>query len=699
MLDQLVGLGLVVDTQTAVAHRRFGNVVQGALARSVMARLPGAASSGAVLLVSHYDAAVLSPGAGDDGIGVATVLETARALTSGPAPRNDVIFLVTDAEEWGMLGARAFAARHPWMDDVAVVLNFEARGTTGPALMFETGPASGWAIEAYAREALRPVSSSLFPEAYRRLPNDTDFSVFGSRGLPGLNFALGASAHWYHTPGDAPEHLSRASLYHMGASGHAVTRELAELDLADRASPEPVYFHVPGFGLVTYATVLAIPLALLLIAVFVVVTLYARLHGRLSWAGLTIGLLAGVVAVAVSGALAYLVWTAVRDVHPEYGDLAGRALHREWPYVTAFVAIAAASVLGVFGVLRRWFPVETLSLGALVAPIVLAALAAFLLPAASYLFLWPSFAALAMVALVVRSPYSGELGMASVAALVVLGAAITALLAPHVYLLHVFMGVAIAPVLTGVAGLFLLLLVPLLEVLGTPNRVWLPASAAGLAGALVVFGLTTAEATPERPAPANLVHVQDQERDSAVWAVPVSHDNEFTNRFVGDAADTIGLGLYSLRTRGRYRVATAPTWQAPRPDVTVASEEVRDGRRVVWVRLAWAELPRLVEVWPDTGIDTELLGPLPADGDDTEASPPSGQWRVVRSGLSEPLELAIAGPAGEPIRLVTTTHYPGLPALPGGPDVSRPPGLMATPAAGGRGTLSDARLVREVVSF
>jgi hypothetical protein len=101
VLRELEDLGLEVDTLSALSHVRWGSSVRSALTRNVMARLPGAASTGAVVLVSHYDGAPLAPAAGDAGIGVATVLEAARALAIGDPTRNDVIFLLTDAEELG----------------------------------------------------------------------------------------------------------------------------------------------------------------------------------------------------------------------------------------------------------------------------------------------------------------------------------------------------------------------------------------------------------------------------------------------------------------------------------------------------------------------------------------------------------------------------------------------------------------------
>jgi len=84
-----------------------------------------------VLLVAHYDSVPTGPGANDDGVGVATLLETARALTASAPLQNDVIFLFTDSEETGLLGAQAFVTEHLWAKEVEVVLNFEGRGNGG----------------------------------------------------------------------------------------------------------------------------------------------------------------------------------------------------------------------------------------------------------------------------------------------------------------------------------------------------------------------------------------------------------------------------------------------------------------------------------------------------------------------------------------------------------------------------------------
>jgi Zn-dependent M28 family amino/carboxypeptidase len=98
---------------------------------NLSATKPGTASTGTVLLIAHYDTVAGSPGAGDDGIGVGVLLETARALSTAGASRNDVMILLTDAEEHGLHGEAAFVRERAKELGTAVVLNHEAPGDSG----------------------------------------------------------------------------------------------------------------------------------------------------------------------------------------------------------------------------------------------------------------------------------------------------------------------------------------------------------------------------------------------------------------------------------------------------------------------------------------------------------------------------------------------------------------------------------------
>ncbi len=228
----LTGYGLRPEVQDTVGVNagKFGD---GGMARvrNVVAVLPGAASTGQVVLMAHYDSVQVSYGANDDGAGTSTLLEVARALTTGAPPRNDVVFLFTDAEEACLCGAEAFVSRHPLGQKPSVVLNFEARGSSGPAVMFQTSVGNADLIDVYARTP-HPVGTSLAVEVYRLLSNDTDFTPFlGQSRFTGLNTAYIDGSSVYHSPFDRPSTMDKASLQHHGDNALALARTLGGADL------------------------------------------------------------------------------------------------------------------------------------------------------------------------------------------------------------------------------------------------------------------------------------------------------------------------------------------------------------------------------------------------------------------------------------------------------------------------------------
>lgn len=233
---------------------------------NVVARLPGTASTGTILVAGHHDSAQgPSRGAADDGAAVAASLEMLRALRTGAPLRNDVLVLMTDGEEAGLLGARAFMAEDERAQEVRAVLNFEARGSSGLSLMFEThADAAPW-VARWASVVDRPASNSLMVAVYRRMPNDTDFTPFRRGGLPGLNFAFIGTPRHYHTAGDTPDALSRRSLQHHGDQMLALVRDLGMRDWKRDPIPagQGVHFDLLTRGVVRYPVWLAKVLAVL----------------------------------------------------------------------------------------------------------------------------------------------------------------------------------------------------------------------------------------------------------------------------------------------------------------------------------------------------------------------------------------------------------------------------------------------------
>jgi hypothetical protein len=227
----------------------------------------------AVMLMAHYDSVNNSPGAADDIANVATALEVARLLEAAGAHERDVIFLFTDGEEAGLLGADAFFHDDPLLARVGLVINMETRGDAGRAAMFQTGVDSGDLLRVYATVAQRPFATSLSAYVYRLLTNDTDFTHALEHGLPGLNFAYIGDQLAYHTPLSTPDHLSRASVQNMGDQVAPVTLALADARALPARSPDLVYFDLFGRGVVIYPVaigwVLVVLSALLVVAAWV----------------------------------------------------------------------------------------------------------------------------------------------------------------------------------------------------------------------------------------------------------------------------------------------------------------------------------------------------------------------------------------------------------------------------------------------
>ncbi|MDZ4730078.1 MAG: M28 family peptidase [Xanthomonadales bacterium] len=249
---------------------------------NLIARLPGQATGSALLLTAHYDSVEAGPGMGDDGAGVAALLEIARMAVLRGGFQHDLIFLFSDAEEQGLVGADAFATQHAWFKDVDAVINLEARGVSGASSMFETGNGNRSFIRMLAQSLDRPVANSLSREVYRRMPNDTDFSVYRELGLSGFNFAFTGGAAVYHSAIDDSRELAAASLQHHGQNVWALLAVLDQRDLQRVTTVEDaVYVDLFGHKLLHYPDSSSAGLALVL-AVLLLVLIRMTFRQQLS---------------------------------------------------------------------------------------------------------------------------------------------------------------------------------------------------------------------------------------------------------------------------------------------------------------------------------------------------------------------------------------------------------------------------------
>ena len=259
---------------------------------NILARVAGETRP-AVLLVAHYDSVGAGPGASDDGVGVASLLEIAR-IVRRESHRNPIAFLITDGEEGGLLGAEAFAADAALMRSAGAVINVENRGTYGTSNMFETSRNNRWLIRRLARALERPQATSFFYAIYNLLPNDTDVTVFKRDGKASVNFAAIGGVNWYHTPFDDVAHVSARTLQHHGDNLLATARVFADSDLDVRSGDDASYFDILGFAMVWWpaGATLWVAIASLLLLMFAARTTNPR--------AMTFGVLATFTAILLS---------------------------------------------------------------------------------------------------------------------------------------------------------------------------------------------------------------------------------------------------------------------------------------------------------------------------------------------------------------------------------------------------------------
>lgn len=445
LVERMTAMGLSPRVQTAQAFLQDGDGSEawavGGTVRNIIGVIPGRdRAAPAIALMAHYDSVPGSPGAADDATGVASALEVARILKAQGTPQRDIVVLLTDGEEAGLLGARGFFEQDPLARHVGLVLNLEARGGGGRANMFQTGPDNGALIDLFARNARAPISNSMEVFLYEHMPNDTDFTVSKAAGITGLNFAFIGRQFDYHSPSSTLANLDQGSVQHMGDQVLAAARALAFAKALPAPAPDAVYSQTFGDHVLAYPAWVG---WLILVAAALLLVLAVRPGRKTGVAPLaTLKGVGGTLYLVVTTAL--MLHLARRATGAGFGFLEMRPLLAQWGLyesalilLTAGVALHAASalaggvkarlavfaplagglacslfggwdqaglVIGLIGAtlsvsfLGKPPPLASAWLGGLIAALVLAVGLQIAAPAAAYLVAWPLLLAAFMAA-------------------------------------------------------------------------------------------------------------------------------------------------------------------------------------------------------------------------------------------------------------------------------------------------------------
>ncbi|PWI05791.1 peptidase M28 [Streptomyces sp. NWU339] len=584
-------LGADVRVQSGGAVQAgMGSPFASATVHNVIARLPGREGAGgpgeALLLVAHYDSVPGSPGAADNGAAAASMLETLRAVEASGGTRHDVVFLFTDGEELGALGAELFV-REEGVEAYGAVLNWEARGSGGPVVTFETAQGGLPLVKALATASSRPVANSLAYEVYKRLPNDSDFTVFRGHGAIGMNSAFIDGFHAYHSASDTIEQLDKDSVQHHGETMLGMVRVLDTAGPGGPRGEDGVYFDLFARLLVHYPVSWAAPLAGLtvtgLAALLWLGIRRAALRPRkvLRAAGTALG------AVLAAGVLVHGMWTAALLLLPNLAALPlSEPYNRGW-FLTAFAVAAGAVLLAFARLLRGLRPAETAA-GVLVPTGLLLAVLAALLPGATYLVQWPLLVSLPALWWACRGSRGNDPAWGEPVGVVLWGfgpAVAVVLFAPLTVILLAAVGVPLAAAAFALAAFGALWLLPLSARLTGTGR-------SAVVAAAVALGLLTVSVLghgfdAERPRPESLLYVRDEVEGTALWFSADPAPGDWNREVLGENPRRAPVKEY-FPPRGDEpaMIADAPALDLPAPTVDVVEDATHGKTRTVRFRVA-----------------------------------------------------------------------------------------------------------------
>jgi len=676
LVSQLSTFGVAPEIQRATGvtprYEVAGSV------ENIVARLKGTRGAGdAVALIAHYDSVAAGPGAGDDGAGVAALLETLRALRAGPGLPNDILFVITDGEEDGLLGASAFVAENPAARDVRVAVNFEARGNAGESQMFETSRGNGRLVEIFAQAAPHPSGSSLTYEIYKHMPNDTDMTVFKKSGAAGLNFAF--IGHWeaYHTPLDSPELLDRGSLQQHGENALRLARALGSTDLTQLEDRDAVYFSVSGNFFAHYSGRFIWPLAIVCGVLLFGVIFYARGAWQTSLLSIFVSFFLHILILLVLllTGLAFFLGVRWLNLHvlPESG------LDQNAFYVLGLLALLLAVVALLYKLFRKNIAPPAFFLGGAALLFALVLVTSQWLAGGSYPLVWPLLAGL--LATAIAAFRRGPLSFLSAVILCLLSLPALLLFLPLLKGFYTALGFTTigVPLLSVTFGLLFLLLFPFLDSVPEAAGKSLPIVALAAALVLSIVAAKTTRYSSAHPKPSLLAYALDADTGKALWTSSTNRLDSWTAAYLGSSPSRGKLpdfvpDWYPID----FLLHEAPAIALVPPLAELTLDRTEGATRTLLLHISTPRHARTLHV----GLrETEVFSAT-VNGHDL-GKPSEARWRqAAQWGFdyanppAEGLDVEIRVPASGPVKIVLVDRSSGLPAVLGANFPPRPDDSM-----------------------
>ncbi len=535
--------------------------------KNIVGVLKGSGEGKSLVLLSHYDSAkVPSFGASDAGSGVVTILESLRAYkASGKTPKNDIIVLFTDAEENGLDGAQTFVESSELVDNIGLVLNFEARGSGGPSnMILETNGGNANLVKAFIdANPEYPVASSLMYSIYKMLPNDTDSTVFREDGdIDSFFFAFIDDHFDYHTESDNYENLDRETLQHQGSYLLPLLHHFTEVDLSGlKAEEDYVYVNAPLVKMISYPFSWVIPMLIIAVVIFIILLLLGIKKGRLKTKEIFRGFGAFLVSLVISGVVGYFGWTILKAVYPQYNDIQhGFTYNGHW-YIAFFVLLSLAICFKVYKKYKTKHHVVSYYVAPLVFWLIINVAVAVILKGAAYWIIPVFFGLLSFYVLIRQEkPSLLLLTLLSVPALF--------FFSPLIQFFPVGLGLKMLVLTSVFTVLTFGLLVPVVGFYRWKNFIAMFTFV--MAIGCFIIAHAKSDYTEDRKKPNSLLYYQDQDKNENYWLTYDTNLDEWTKGYLGDTPEKASKYIESA-AGSKYNGGFSYANKAPAKEIAAAT--------------------------------------------------------------------------------------------------------------------------------
>lgn len=578
-----LGLKPHIQTQTVINKKWFA----GTTTENIIAKIEGDQNSKSLVLLSHYDSGPHSSfGASDAGSGVVTILEGVRAfLAKNTKPKNDIIIVISDAEELGLLGAQAFVNHHEWAKNVGLVLNFEARGSGGPSYMLmETNGKNGKLLSEFVKaNPTYPAANSLMYSIYKTLPNDTDLTVFREQGdIEGFNFAFIGDHFDYHTAQDTYQRIDHTTLSHQADYFTTTLNHFAYANLNDlKSDKDYVYVNFPGIKLLSYPFSWVYPMLIGACMLLLVILFFGISLNRLNGRAIAKGLFVFLGMVIIQGGISFGLWKFITMIHPGYTDILHGFTYNGYEYIAAFFFLNLWLGMKLYQTFARKNKIVNLLIGPVLIWIIINGLIAAYLKGAGF-FIIPVFFALLILMIEVFMNLEDR---SKKMLFTILSIPTIYMFAPTIKMFPVGLGLKNVFISAIIFGLVFGLLIQTFHLRKTK---W-PIKFSGVF-ALVFFGLATFNSgfDTDKKKPNSLVYVQNMTENKAFFGTYNSVLDDFTNPYFGDTKE--GDHLKSAETKSKYTTrftyaTETENRKIPTSSISIELDTVIEGKRFLDLRI------------------------------------------------------------------------------------------------------------------